>query len=88
MLRFYGDVVVFEDFRVDEEKTESGLIIPGGEKKQYMRLPIVTFGDSCSKQLKPGQEVLLDVRGGSKKEIEHEGKKYLVYSTGNIVASF
>ncbi|MDO5563967.1 MAG: co-chaperone GroES [Eubacteriales bacterium] len=83
------DKVVLEQLK-EEEKTSSGIILPGGEKEKPMQGVIVAVGPGgvvdgkdITMQVKVGQHVIYSKYSGS--DIEFDKKKYVIVKQSDIL---
>lgn len=84
------DKVVLEQIK-EEEKTASGIILPGGEKEKPMQGIVVAVGPGgnvegkdVTMQVKVGDHVIYSKYSGS--DIELDKKKYVIVKQNDILA--
>lgn len=84
------DKVVLEQIK-EEEKTASGIILPGGEKEKPMQGVVVAVGPGgnidgkeVAMQVKTGDHVIYSKYSGS--DIELDKKKYVIVKQNDILA--
>jgi chaperonin GroES len=82
-----GERVVIK--RVEaEEKTKSGIVLPGQAKEQPQMAKVVAVGPGTSEdkmELKEGDVVIFSKYAGT--EIKFEGKEYTIMSQKDILAT-
>ncbi|MBM7624053.1 co-chaperone GroES [Sporohalobacter salinus] len=87
-----GDRVVIQDIEVEEETTESGIVLPDSAQEEPQEGEVVAVGEG--KKLDSGERLSMDVSKGDKviygkyagTEIEYDGEEYLVVSEKDILA--
>ena len=89
-LRPLLDKVVLEQI-IAEEKTASGIVLPGGEKEKPMEGKVVAVGpggmidgNEVKMYVKEGDHVIYSKYAGSDIEIDH--KKYVIVRQNDILA--
>lgn len=89
-LRPLLDKVVLEQI-IAEEKTASGIVLPGGEKEKPMEGKVVAVGpggiidgNEVKMYVKEGDHVIYSKYSGSDIEIDH--KKYVIVRQNDILA--
>lgn len=89
-----GDYILIE-LKVEEEKTTSGIFLPGTVKKERQQTGIVIAtgqgkyaenGELIPMEVKPGDEVMFAKYAGT--ELKMNGKEYLVISEHEIYGVF
>lgn len=87
-----GDRVVVKDIEVEEETTESGIVLPESAKEEPQEGEVVAVGEG--KKLDNGERLTMDVSEGDRviygkyagTEIEFDGEEYLVISEKDVLA--
>ncbi|MDD2190046.1 MAG: co-chaperone GroES [Eubacteriales bacterium] len=85
-----GDRVVIKRLEA-EEKTKSGIVLPGQAKEQPMMAEIIAVGPGAVEDgktipmdVKPGDVVIFSKYAGT--EIKYEGEEYTIVSQRDILA--
>lgn len=87
-----GDRVVIQDIEVEEETTESGIVLPDSAKEEPQEGEVVAVGEG--KKLDSGERLAMDVSEGDRviygkyagTEVEFDGEEYLVVSEKDVLA--
>ena len=87
-----GDRVVLEQVEVEEETTESGIVIPDSAQEEPQEGKVVAVGpgkkldngEVSEMQVEEGDVVVYDDYAGT--ELQRNGKEYLVLSEKDILA--
>lgn len=91
-LRPLGDRVVIKVMEVEEEKTQSGIVLPEQAKEKPQEGEVVAVGSG--KTLDDGSKVEPEVKTGDKvvyskfagNEVEVDGEEYLIMRQDDILA--
>jgi chaperonin GroES len=82
----FEDRVLIEPEEVAESKSKAGIILPDTAKEKPSRGKVVEVGtdEDLAEKIKVGDTIIYAKFTGD--EIEFEGKKYLIVSSGDILA--
>jgi chaperonin GroES len=82
----FEDRVLIEPEEVAESKSKAGIILPDTAKEKPSRGKVVEVGtdEDLAEKIKVGDTIIYAKFTGD--EIEFEGKKYLIISSGDILA--
>ncbi len=86
LIKPFEDRVLVEPEEVTEGKTKSGLIIPDTAKEKPRTGKVVEVGtdEELAEKIKAGDKIMFAKFTGD--EVEFKGKKYLIVSSGDILA--
>jgi chaperonin GroES len=91
LLRPLGDRVIIELIEA-EEKTSSGIVLPGSAQEKPQEGHVIAVGNGLIRE--NGQRTELDVQAGDRvifskyagSELKYEGKEYLILRENDILA--
>ena len=90
MLKPLCDKVVLKQIK-QEEKTASGIVLPGGEKEKPMQGEVIAVGpggivdgNEVKMEVKVGQNVIYSKYSGT--EVELDKEKYIIIKHSDILA--
>lgn len=81
-----GDRVVIKRLEA-EEKTKSGIVLPGQAKEQPQMAEVISVGpgtEEVKMEVKAGDVVIFSQYAGT--QIKHEGTEYIIVSQRDILA--
>lgn len=86
LIKPFEDRVLVQPEEVTENKTKSGLIIPDTAKEKPRTGKVVEVGtdEDLAEKIKVGDKIMFAKFTGD--EVEFKGKKYLIVSSGDILA--
>jgi len=86
LIKPFEDRVLVEPEEITEGKTKSGLIIPDTAKEKPRTGKVVEVGtdEELAEKIKAGDKIMFAKFTGD--EVEFKGKKYLIVSSGDILA--
>ena len=87
-LRPLGDRVILQ-YQETEEKTQSGIILPGSAKEKPQEAVVVAVGDGTGRegkkmQVKEGDRVIFSKYAGTEVKVDEE--EYTIVSQKDIIA--